>query len=497
MSAARISLPDLLAVVPHSKVLGPTKVGITGITCDSRNVAQGDLFVALGGFKQDGRSFAGEALSRGAAAVLAHGEPLAPVPPSVPWIVSPRDREAFSAAAAAIFRTAEAKVRVVGVTGTNGKTTIAYLLRSIFQEAGGSGLLGTIEYDDGKGLRPAARTTPEAHEVHRWIRSLDDAGIPYGVMEVSSHSLVLARVKDVPFSTAAFTNLTRDHLDFHRSMEAYYLAKRSLFDLLAKNGTAVINLEDSYGVRLSGELDRKRVLTVGYGRPAQVRPKRYEMDLAGIRGTFATPFGALELRSSLIGQFNLQNLLVAVGAALATGATPEQVQAGVLKLPGVPGRMERVDRGQPFLVLVDYAHTDDALKNLLQTLRELKPRRILTVFGCGGDRDRSKRPLMGAMAARLSDVLILTSDNPRTEDPAAIARDAEAGIKPELGPGKSYRCILDRREAEMAALAEAVEGDIVVVAGKGHEAEQTEGTVRRPFHDPTVLAQLLEEMGWR
>ena len=316
-------------------------------------------------------------------------------------------------------------------------------------------------------------------------------------MEVSSHALDQGRTGGIRFSSAVFTNLTRDHLDFHKTMEAYYQAKRSLLDLLSPSGTAVVNLEDPYGLRLSGEVDRKRLLSVGYAKPAQVRPKRYDTNLSGIRGAFLTPFGDVKIRSGLTGEFNVQNLLVAAAAALAAGATVQQVEEGVAALERVPGRMERVEAGQPFAVLVDYAHTDDALKNLLQTVRDLKPRRVITVFGCGGDRDRTKRPLMGAVAARLSDVLSLTSDNPRTEDPAAIARDVEKGIKPELDAHRVYRCVLDRRQAMADALSAAAEGDVVVVAGKGHEREQQAGDVRRPFHDPTVLKELLGEMGWR
>ena len=497
MRPPSMRLADLLAAVPHSSVAGPVDALLSHLTCDSREVAPGSLFVALKGFQRDGRMYAREAYERGARVVLAHGDPLEPIPPDLTWVVCPRDREAFSAAAAALYGTADCTVRLVGVTGTNGKTTTAYLLRSIFQEAGGAGMLGTIEYDDGEGLRPAARTTPEAHEIHRWIRTLQARGIPYGAMEVSSHSLVLARVKDVPFRVAAFTNLTRDHLDFHHTMEAYYQAKRALFDLLTEDGAAVVNLTDSYGQRLAEELRHKHPLSVGLDRQAQVFPESFEMDLNGIRASLATPFGQVEVRSALTGGYNLQNLLVAAASALSAGATPEQVSDGVASLRGVPGRTERVDAGQPFHLLVDYAHTDDALKNLLQTLRELQPRRIITVFGCGGDRDRSKRPLMGAVAARLSDVLFLTSDNPRTEEPAAIARDVETGIRPELRPGKSVRTVLDRRQAMREALAEAGPGDVVVVAGKGHEREQIIGKRRLPFHDPTVLCELLQEMGWR
>lgn len=497
MSGNGMPLSELLGAVPHSSATGPADAVVKDLTCDSREVEEGACFFALKGFKRDGREFAQEAIQNGARVVFSHAGPLKPVPRAVTWVVCRRDREAFSAAAAALYDTQSSKVKIVGVTGTNGKTTIAYLLRSTLSGAGGAGLLGTVEYDDGEGLRPAVRTTPEAHEVHRWIQTLGMHGAAFGVMEVSSHSLVLSRVRDVSFAVAAFTNLTRDHLDFHKTMEAYYQAKRSLLDLLAPQGMAVINLEDSYGLRLSGEVDRKRLLSVGYAKPAQVRPKRYDMDLSGIRGTFLTPFGDVRVKSRLTGEFNVQNLLVAAASALAAGATTKQVEEGIAALELVPGRMERVDAGQPFVVLVDYAHTDDALKNLLQTVRDLKPKRVITVFGCGGDRDRSKRPLMGAVAARLSDVLFLTSDNPRTEDPAAIARDVEKGIKPELGAQREYRCVLDRREAMAEALSAAGEGDVVVVAGKGHEPQQQTGDVKRPFHDPTVLRELLGELGWR
>jgi len=496
MTATGVPLADLLSTVSHSSVTGPLDITVTGCTCDSREVRPGDIFVALSGFNTDGRLYVDEAVRRGASAVLAHGEALDEVPAGVTWIVSPRAREAFSALASAVYRTRSTPVKTIGVTGTNGKTTVAYLLRSIFREAGGAGLLGTIEYDDGEGLKAATRTTPEAHHIHRWLRTLEDRGLATGIMEVSSHSIVLARVRDVTFDVAAFTNLTRDHLDFHHTMEAYYQAKRGLFDLLSKKGTAVVNLDDPYGARLATELKKKTILGIASRSKADVRPTACTMDLDGIKAEVATPFGPLEIRSRLTGHFNLLNILVASAAALACGATPEQVHDGIAGMEGVPGRMERVDAGQPFAILVDFAHTDDALRNLLQTLRELKPERIITVFGCGGDRDSSKRPLMGAVVTRLSDVIVLTSDNPRTENPAAIVKDVEAGIRPELGPQKRYHCDLDRREAIKKALSLAKAGDVVVVAGKGHERVQIIGTEHRPFHDPTVLRELLSEMTW-
>lgn len=493
----RMVLADLLAQIPHSTVHGPVGVPLQGATCDSRSVTKGCLFAALQGFNEDGRRYAADALARGAAAVLSHGAPPEGWPASVPWIVSARDREAFSSACAALYATRDNGVSVAGVTGTNGKTTCAYLLRAIFREAGGCGMLGTVEYDDGAGLRPATRTTPEADEIHRWLGVLADAHLPFAAMEVSSHSLQLSRVRHVRFKAAAFTNLTRDHLDFHQTMEAYYQAKRAFFDLLAPGGMAVVNIDDPYGMRLAQELDGRSVLRVGGAPPAQLYPKHVEMDLRGIRSTLITPWGEIPLRASLVGKFNLQNLLVAAGAALAAGAPPSAISAGVEALPGVPGRLERIDAGQPFSLFVDYAHTDDAVKNLLATVQGLGGGRILTVFGCGGDRDRTKRPLMGAVAARLSDVVVLTSDNPRTEDPDEIADDVEKGLRPELRPEKRYIRELDRRAAFRTAFQEAREGDVVVLAGKGHERVQLLGSEVRPFHDPTVAREVLEELGWR
>ena len=497
MTRQPMPLADLLAQVPHSAVIGKTGVTIQGVHCDSRRCEPGDLFAAINGFKQDGRTYAAEAVGRGARAVLAQGSPPAGWDHDTPWIISPRDRDAFSAACAAVYGTRETPVLAVGVTGTNGKTTTAYLLRAIFQLAGRAGMLGTIEYDDGSGLVPAPRTTPEADEVHRWLSRLADGDISYGVMEVSSHSLALSRVRDVRFKAAAFTNLTRDHLDFHKTMDNYYLAKRNLFGLLSDDGTAVVNIDDPYGMRLAQELDARKLLRVGGGPPAHVYPKEAELDLEGIRCRLATPWGEVAVNSPLVGHFNLQNILVAAGTALAAGAPKSAVEAGIRGLKGVPGRLERVECGQPFSVFVDYAHTDDALKNLLATVRGIGTKRIITLFGCGGDRDRTKRPLMGAVVARQSDVIVLTSDNPRSERPEAIADDVEKGLRPELGPDKKYLRVLDRRLAMRRAFEEAREGDIVVLAGKGHERVQIRDGKETPFHDPTVAREELGELGWR
>jgi len=496
MNAHSLRLSELLEVVPHSTVLGPVNGILTGCTCDSREVKKGDLFAALKGFHSDGRTFAAEAFARGAEVVLSHGGPLEPIPEGAAWIVSSRDREAFSAAAAAIYDPKGMKPKLIGVTGTNGKTTVAYFLRSILGLAGGAGMLGTIEYDDGEGLKPAWRTTPEADHIHRWIRALTRKKLPYGAMEVSSHALVLSRVNDISFNVAVFTNLTRDHLDFHRTMENYYQAKLRLFDLLDRDGTAVVNTDDPFGARLASGISASHLVTLGMDSASDVHPLKSDMDLTGTRGALTTPWGVVEVDSPLVGLFNLRNIEAAAAAALAAGASIGDVESGIKNLSLVPGRVERVDTGQPFSVLVDYAHTDDALKQLLSTVRALKPRRIITVFGCGGDRDASKRPLMGAVVARLSDFIILTSDNPRTEDPAAIADMVESGLRPELSPSKEFRRLLNRREAIALAVKSALEGDVVLIAGKGHERTQEEGGEKRPFHDPGVAREILGEYGW-
>jgi UDP-N-acetylmuramoyl-L-alanyl-D-glutamate--2,6-diaminopimelate ligase len=496
MSERTLTVAELLTEVPHSSAYGPSDQPVLGVTCSSSECVPGGLFAAIRGFVRDGRDFVPEALSRGARTILSHSGPAGPVPEGVTWIVSPRDREAFSRACALFFRTASNPVKLAGVTGTNGKTTVTYILRSIFSQVGPTGLLGTVEYDDGGGLKPASRTTPEAHEVHRFLQALAERGVSHAAMEVSSHALALHRVSDVPFAVAAFTNLTRDHLDFHQNMEAYFQAKRAFFDLLAPEGTAVVNLENPYGLRLLSELDRKKILRVGEGPPADIYPAKASMDLKGIRMDVASPSGKLKLDSPLVGDFNRQNILVAVAAAMALGIPKDAIRAGVSAMRGAPGRLERIEAGQPFGVFVDYAHTDDGLRNVLSAVHSLIAGRLIVVFGCGGDRDRTKRPLMGAVAARLGDVIFLTSDNPRSEDPLRILQDAEAGARPELSPGKEFHKIPDRREAIREALKAASAKDAVVVAGKGHEAEQLVAGKRIPFHDPTVVRETLAELGW-
>jgi UDP-N-acetylmuramoyl-L-alanyl-D-glutamate--2,6-diaminopimelate ligase len=378
----------------------------------------------------------------------------------------------------------------VGITGTNGKTTTAYMIDSAIREAGeAAGLLGTVEYRIGDRVAEAVRTTPEASDLQSLLRDMADGGCKKAVLEVSSHSLALKRVHGLEFAVAVFTNLTRDHLDFHGDMDAYFAAKRVLFDsLLREGGRAVINVDDDRGAELARTLGHD-VWTCSLAAGADFTAEDVRLSLEGTRFRARTPSGVFEVQTSLLGRFSVQNALCAFGAAHALGLPPDAVQRGIASLKGVPGRMERVDAGQGFTVLVDYAHTDDALKSLLEAVRELEPRRLITVFGCGGDRDRSKRPLMGAVAARLSDVVILTSDNPRSEPPEAIIEDVRRGIP--AARADETQVIVDRREAIARALELGREGVVVVIAGKGHETYQVLRDRKVPFDDRQVVREVL------
>jgi len=346
-----------------------------------------------------------------------------------------------------------------------------------------------VQYRIGNRLLEAVRTTPEASDLQHLFREMVDAGCTEAVLEVSSHSLSLKRVHGCRFKVAVFTNLTRDHLDFHGDMDAYFATKRLLFDTyLREDGCAVVNLDDSRGEEIR-RASRGRVLTYAIDREADLRAENIELSLRGTRFVARTPAGPLQVATLLVGRFNVQNVLAALGAALVLGLRPEDALRGITSLTGVPGRMERVEAGQDFTVVVDYAHTDDALKNLLETLRELKPRRLITVFGCGGDRDRTKRPLMGTVASRVSDLVILTSDNPRTEPPEAILEDIGRGIPKSRDA--QIEVVADRRDAIARALEVAGPGDVVAIAGKGHETYQVLRDRTVPFDDRQVARDLL------
>jgi len=465
---------------------------VRALAYDSRRVEPGAVFFAIQGESGDGHHFVPQALSRGAVGVVS--ERAAPAGIEVPWVQVPKIRRALSDAARAFYGHPERALRLVGITGTNGKTTTAYLVGSILRAAGiGAGLFGTIEYRVAGKTLPAPNTTPDSLDLAAHLAEVRRAGDQAAVMEVSSHALAQERVWGFPFAVAIFTNLTQDHLDYHQTMEEYFRAKKRLFEGLGTPPPelAVINIDDAWGRLLASASGA--TVTFGSSSEAAVYAKRFNSNGTGIKALVVTPQGPLEIASPLVGRPNLMNILGAVAAAQGLGVTAESIQQGIAALQSVPGRFERVDAGQPFLVVVDYAHTDDALRNVLTTAREFARARLIVVFGCGGDRDRSKRVPMGEAAGSLADLVVLTSDNPRSEDPLMIMNDALVGLQ---RTGTSYILEVDRGAAIRRALERAHAGDVVVIAGKGHETYQVLRDRTVPFDDRIVARQALEELGF-
>ena len=485
-------LPGDRLTQPMAPELAAMDVG--GLAYDSRRVAPGDLFFAFPGSRADGRQFAQDAVARGAVAVAAESDP----PPELAarWIRVAHGRQALAVAARNFYGKPDEHLGLSGISGTNGKTTTAYLIDSILRAAGHiTAMIGTIEYHVAGRVLPAVNTTPESLDLVRLFADLRQAGGTHATMEVSSHALALGRVYGLEFHTAVFTNLTRDHLDFHGTMEAYFAAKRLLFE--GAGGPppkfAVLNRDDSYAREI--KLHRHtRVFWYGLGQDSDLRARHIASGFQGLR--FDVQFGKqrFAVESPLLGKINVYNILAACGAGLSYGIAPETVARGIANLQSVPGRFERVDEGQPFVVAVDYAHTDDALRNTIAAARGLNPKRVITLFGCGGDRDRSKRPLMGQAAAEASDFVVLTSDNPRSEDPLKIMNDALVGIRRVDTP---HAIEPDRAAAIARALKEAREGDIVILAGKGHETYQVLKDKTIPFDDRVVAREVLKGYGYR
>jgi UDP-N-acetylmuramoyl-L-alanyl-D-glutamate--2,6-diaminopimelate ligase len=466
---------------------------VTSLAYDSRRVQPGTLFFAIQGEKADGHAFIPRALERGAVAVVS--ERIPPSDLASRWVRVPRIRRALSTAGRVFFGQPDLRLQLIGITGTNGKTTTAFLVDSILRAAGiRAGLFGTIEYRVGDRVLPALNTTPESLDLWSYFRQIVDAGGTGVVMEVSSHALAQERVWGFPYAVAVFTNLTQDHLDYHKDFEHYYEAKRRLFEGLGTPPPqwAVINLDDPWGRKLL-DVPCPHRLTYGMNSNAQVKVKHLDRRHNGLEGTIVTPAGKVQLASSLLGRVNLANILAATAASIAYGIPLEKIEKGIKDLKAVPGRCERIDEGQPFLVIVDYAHTDDALRNVLSTARELTHNRLIVVFGCGGERDRTKRPLMGEAAGSLSDLAVLTSDNPRGEDPLLIMSDALVGLQKA---GKPYWAEVDREVAILKAVEEAREGDVVVLAGKGHETYQILKDRTIPFDDREIARKELREMGY-
>ena len=467
-----------------------TGIEVAGLAYDSRRVRPGDVFIALSGLKLSGADYAADAIARGAVAVVA--EVPAPAGVAVPWIVVRDARRMMATLADEFYDHPSEAMTVVGITGTNGKTTTAYLLHAIFEAAGvKTGLLGTVTYLVGDEVVESSRTTPESPDVQRMFRLMVDRGCGACVMEVSSHALALRRVDDTRFAAGVFTNLTRDHLDYHKDMESYFAAKRRLFEMLAPGAPAIINMDDARGETLTKVVSTP--VTYGINKLADVSPGPLALTWQGLTFDVRTPRGAVHVRSKLIGRPNVSNILAAVATATSLDVPIPAIERGLADLEGVPGRFQMVSTSLDDIgVVVDYAHTDDALKNLLETARPLALKRVVTLFGCGGDRDRTKRPLMGAVASRLSDVVIVTSDNPRSEDPVRIIQEIKRGIQHADRETSEVLSIVDRKEAIEKAIALAQPGDLVLLAGKGHEKTQVIGTREIPFDEVAIARGALE-----
>ena len=481
-----------MKVVDVQRALAAEHTGgeITGIAYNSRSVERGNVFVALKGVHADGSQFVRQAVERGAVAVVS--ERVLP-DVGVPVLQVADARLALAELAADFHGHPSERMRVVGITGTNGKTTTSYLIASIFDSAGlKCGVIGTVAHRIGNEVRESEHTTPEAPDVQALLHEMVDRGCVACAMETSSHALALRRVDATTFSAGVFTNLTRDHLDFHQNMEAYFQAKRRLFEMLPPSAPSLINLDDPRAAALMEIAGRP--VTYAVNRQADITPGPLSFSLQGLTFDVRTPRGMLHITSSLVGRPNVYNILAAVSTATALGISFDAIERGVASLAGVPGRFELVSAAKDDItVVVDYAHTDDALRNLLETARPLTAGRLITVFGCGGDRDRTKRPLMGAVAGRLSDLIVITSDNPRGEDPLKIIEEIQRGITADTRRDTAQRMLtyVDRHDAIGKAIELARPGDVVLIAGKGHEKYQIVGGEVRPFDDVAVARDAL------
>lgn len=481
-----------IAAELEAQLFGDGAIGVTHVTHDSRQTHAGTLFVAIKGATLDGHRFVEDVLRRGAVGIISESEP--PAHFSGTWVKVAEAREALARAAAIINGNPSHRLNLVGITGTNGKTTTTYLCFALAEAAAQqAAMLTTVEYRIGDKSEPAVRTTPEASDTNRFLREAVDAGCSMAVMEASSQAIDLHRCDWLRFKVAVFTNLTRDHLDHHGTMENYYDAKKKLFDgrLGERPGSSVINIDDEWGRRLAGELlsDGQHVVTFSQNVAADLTASNIEVSL--IRGTsfmLQTPSGEIKITSPLVGRPHVYNMLSATGVALELGHDLDAIARGLATCVGAPGRFERVRHDGDFAVVVDYAHTDDALLNTLKTARDLTDGRIITVFGCGGDRDRSKRVPMGRVAGEYSDKVIITSDNPRNEAPLKIIEEIEVGVKEK---NSEYEIMPDRREAIYRGVAAARANDVVIIAGKGHENYQIVGGDKFHFDDCEVAVEAL------
>lgn len=489
-----MKLKNLLQALEDYEIQGPEDGEALSVCFNSKEAKPGSVFVAIPGFKADGRKFAAEAAQKGAIAVVFEGEFFDNI--QCTQIRVSGARLALARLAAQYFVHPTKSFYLCGVTGTNGKTTLTYLLEALWRGAGKeTGIVGTVTTRYRDQIIPSSQTTPESRDLQSLFSKMAKAGVERAAIEVSSHAVAQNRVEGCEFDSAIFTNLTQDHLDFHPTMEDYYRAKEALFTHhLKKSGKAdklaVVGREDEFGSRLIGDARLAGIKAISYGMDSSndIYPEEHAVTLNGIRARVLTPQGELNISSPLFGQFNLLNLMAACGIALHSGLSAKEIENSVAKGVTVPGRMERVNDPEGRLIFVDYAHTPDALNNVLKAIRALQPKKVVTVFGCGGDRDKTKRPLMGYEAARLSDEVIATSDNPRTEDPNQILNDILPGIK---RTNTRHRIEIDRKRAIEMALQETKKGEVVLIAGKGHEDYQIIGNDKHPFSDPQTVRDIL------
>jgi UDP-N-acetylmuramoyl-L-alanyl-D-glutamate--2,6-diaminopimelate ligase len=477
---------DLAALVTDIRgcvIDGNPTIDVSGIAYDSRQVKRGDVFIAIEGYKQDGHDHVEQATKMGATAVVV--QHFVEVPLGVCKIMVPDSRAALSRMASTFYGNPSRRLAITGVTGTNGKTTTCYLLRSIYQASGMSaGMLTTIEYWTGRKKVEAQLTTPESLDVQRILREMVDGGVKVMAMEVSSHALALKRVKDVEFTHGVFTNLTRDHLDFHCDMKDYLESKKILFEKLDAGGVAAINCDDPCWEEVASAT-KARVVKFGFTDKADFRATRMDADMKGTRVEVRWENETAEIESHLVGRHNAYNMMASAAVAAYSGIEKEAILSGIQKLKRMPGRLEPYDLPNGAYAFVDYAHTPDGLEKVLSSLKEVASGKIICVFGCGGDRDKGKRPMMGEAVTRLADFAIVTSDNPRSENPEMIIRDITEGIRKD-----NYKVEIDRRKAIEAALSMAGPGDCVLVAGKGHERFQIIGANKIPFDDREVISSL-------
>jgi len=490
-------LKELIEELNDKDVSGRQDVEVMGVACDSRKVEKGFLFVCVRGFNFDGHMFTKEAIKKGACALVVEKD-IEPVD-GITIVKVPSSRFALGLLGSKFYNWPSSKLWVVGITGTNGKTTTTYLARKILSEAGKKvALFGTIAYQLGDKVLPASTTTPQSLELQSMFKKLVEDGFESVVMEVSSHALALDRVVGCEFDAGVFTNLGRDHLDFHKTIENYLEAKTKLFRLLSqpseryKQKRAIINIDDPYARHIIKNT-KVRILTYGIIQEANIRACDISLSRGGSKFNVTTPLGKTNIHLQLPGEHNIYNALAAIGVGISAGINLDKIREAIANLENIPGRFERIEYGQPFSVIVDYAHTPDALGAVLKTARELSRSKVLVVFGCGGNRDKTKRSLMGEVAANYGDIIILTSDNPRNEDPIKIIKEIEAGIK-KVKPSCNYLIIENRREAIEEALNLAQNGDLVLVAGKGHEDYQIIKDRRVPFSDKEVVGKILQNL---